>query len=163
VALRIGVRLAVLAEDLSEWLADAAAFDAAGADALWVDLPPDGQPGAELDPLALIAALTAVTFRSLLVTSGAAAARTIATVEQLSRGRLRLVDETGPGVFEPEPAERWLSVETPDGRESWRAMLADVAERGYQGVVVTANPRLLDILRNPGDPGERMDLQLAMG
>jgi hypothetical protein len=64
---------------------------------------------------------------------------------------------------ENSPAERWLGVEAPDGRESWRATLAEAEEQGYQGVVVPAHPRLLDILRNPGDPGERLDLQLAQG
>jgi hypothetical protein len=29
--------------------------------------------------------------------------------------------------------------------------------------MVPANPRLLDILRNPDEPGDRRDLQLAQG
>jgi len=29
--------------------------------------------------------------------------------------------------------------------------------------VVPVDPRLLDILRNPDDPGDRRDLQLAQG
>jgi hypothetical protein len=41
---------------VGEWLADAGAFDAGGADALWIDLGP--QP--ELDVLALAAALAVV-------------------------------------------------------------------------------------------------------
>ena len=41
--------------------------------------------------------------------------------------------------------------------------LADAAERGIAGLVVPADPRLLDILRNPDEPGERHDLQLAQG
>ena len=31
------------------------------------------------------------------------------------------------------------------------------------GLLVPAHPRLLDILRNPDDPGERHDLQLTQG
>jgi hypothetical protein len=93
---RVGVLLGQPPEDLGEWLADAAAFDAAGADALWVDAAGD----ATLDPLAVTAALTALTFRSLLVTalpevSGGpqASARALATIRRLSRGRLALCGE----------------------------------------------------------------------
>jgi hypothetical protein len=89
----VGVLLPPPPEDIGEWLADAAAFDAAGADALWVDAARD----AGLDPLAVTAALATLTFRSLLVTvlpgiSGGPPAhvRTLATVARLSRGRLAL-------------------------------------------------------------------------
>jgi hypothetical protein len=102
-AVKVGVLLPGQPDDLGDWLADGAAFEAAGAHALWVDLVPDSP----LDPLALTAALAAVTFRSLLVTAlpatalpasaGPSAARTVATVTRLSRGRLSVVvdDRTG--------------------------------------------------------------------
>jgi len=51
----------------------------------------------------------------------------------------------------------------PDGRAAWRATLLDAGERGLRGLLVPADPRLLDILRNPDDPGYRHDLQLAQG
>jgi len=190
-AVKVGVRLAGQHDDLGEWLADGAAFEAAGADALWVDVAPE----AELDPLALTAALAALTFRSLLVTTLPtpdlplqARARMLATVGRLSRGRLRILAEAIPpggpadvgtrlGVFrripgdpecfehtrESDEAERWVSASSPDGRAAWRATLLDVAERGFRGLVVPADPRLLDILRNPDDHGYRHDLQLAQG
>ncbi len=60
---QIGVLLARRLDELGEWLADATAFDAAGADALWVD----PAVASELDPLALLAGLAALTSRSLLV------------------------------------------------------------------------------------------------
>ena len=49
------MRLVWRPDDIGGWFADGAAFDAAGADALWIDVT--GQP--ELDPLALAAALAA--------------------------------------------------------------------------------------------------------
>jgi hypothetical protein len=168
----VGVLLAGQPDDLGEWLADAAAFDAAGADALWVDLAQK----VELDPVALTAALAAVTFRSLLITTrpgsdrpSQAVDRTLATIARLSRGRLRVLDAGGPpgeaGVADTVAGlgGTWVSAPSPDSRAAWRATLADAAERGAQGVVVPAGPRLLDILRNPDDPGERRDLQLSQG
>jgi hypothetical protein len=189
-AVKVGVRLAQRPDDLGEWLIDGVAFEAAGADALWVDLA--SEP--ELDPLAATAALAALTFRSLLVTTLPAhsvpplvLARTLATIERLSRGRLRILSavphqdlaDVAPGLavfmrvpgevesFEhtagPDEAERWISAPPPDGRAAWRATLRDTAERGFRGLVVPAGPRLLDVLRNPDDDGYRHDLQLAQG
>lgn len=190
-AVKVGVLLTRPTDNLGEWLADGAAFEAAGADALWVDFAPES----ELDPPALTAALAAVTFRSLLVTTvpaydgpPQALARMLATIARLSYGRLRILAdaiplaglaEIGPGlgVFrripgdpeafehmsEADEAERWVSVPSPDSRATWRATLLDAAERGSRGLLVPADPRLLDLLRNPEDPGHRLDLQLAQG
>ena len=176
-------------DDLGGWLADGTAFEAAGADALCIDLAPEP----EFDPLSLTAALAAVTFRSLLVTSlpasgGPAIARTLGTIEQLSHGRLRILADAVPsgelagialrlGIFrrvpgdaeafehlhEPEEAQRWISVPSPDSRAAWRQTLLDASERSPAGLLVPAGPRLLDILRNPDDQGGRRDLQLAQG
>jgi hypothetical protein len=152
----VGVRLDRQPDAIGEWLADAAAFDAGGADALWVDCGP--QP--EWDVLALAAALAVVTYRArLMVTlhdAPAAMDRTVDTIGRLSRGRLVLMGDAADG-------ELWESVPVPHGRESWRLTCADAVERGVSGLVVPADPRLLDILRNPDDPGERHDLQLAQG
>jgi hypothetical protein len=188
-AVKVGVVLTRQPGDLSEWLADGAAFEAAGADALFIDLAPEP----ELDPLALTAALAAVTFRSLLITSLPAAgesaiARTLGTIERLSHGRLRILADAIPsgelaatalrlGVFRRVPgdteafehthgteeAERWISVPSPDSRAAWRQMLLDASERAPAGLLVPVGPRLLDILRNPDDQGGRRDLQLAQG
>jgi Luciferase-like monooxygenase len=192
---KVGVQLAPPPEELGEWLADASAFDAAGAAALWLD--PGSAP--DVDPLALLAALAAITSRSLLVAAlpepgrePGALARTLATIGRLSHGRLalvagpaeveglasagaagaglavfRLVPEA-PGELErlpsgDEQAERWVRAPAPEGREAWRAALAAAAEQGARGLLVPAGPRLLDILRNPNDPGGRGDLQLAQG
>jgi hypothetical protein len=177
--MKVGVLLARPTEDLGGWLADAAAFDAAGADALWLDPASD----AELDPLVVTAALAMLTFRSLLVATlpedddGAPArARTLATVGRLSRGRLALCgDRAGPdlfrriedGAFERTPVdgepERWVRVASPDGRAAWREAIAGAAERRVAGLLVPAGPRLLDILRNPDGLVDRQDLHLAQG
>ncbi len=176
-------------DDVGEWLADGTAFEAAGAAALCLDFA--AEP--ELDPLALTAALAAVTFRSLLVTSlpavgGPGITRTLGTIGQLSHGRLRILADATPsgelaeiarriGVFrrvpgdpgafehthEPDAAQRWISVPSPGSRAAWRQTLLDAAERGPAGLLVPAGPRLLDILRNPDDHGGRRDLQLAQG
>lgn len=196
-AVKVGVVLPRRPEHLGEWLADGASFEAAGAALLWVE--PDREPG--LDPLALTAALAAVTFRSLLVTTvpaglpAEAVCRTVGTVERLSRGRLRLLTGADPGAGSPagsgtgaagpgatgffrqipgypetyehtrapEQPERWICAPAPDSRATWRTVLLDTAERGFPAVLVPAHPRLLDILRNPDDPGDRHDLHLAVG
>ena len=181
---KVGVLLNQMPDNLGEWLADAAAFDAAGADALWVDCGPNPQ----LDVPALAAALAAITHRARLVVAfpdvsaaPAESTRTVDTIVQLSRGRLALIAdarqlEFGIAVFrrvrgEPDAferldtdeGERWMLVPPPQGRQPWRERRADAAGRGFTGLVVPADPRLLDILRNPDDPGDRRDLQLAQG
>lgn len=170
---RVGVRLAWRADDIGGWLADGAAFDAAGADALWIDV--EHHP--ELDPLALAAALAAVTYRGLLIAPAIAAAdagrlrereRAIETVTQLSRGRLRVIGSgdrefrPGAGTYE-DAARRWADAPLPDSRVVWREMLDNAAAEGLHGLVVPADARLLDLLRNPGDPGQRRDLELSVG
>ena len=205
---RIGVRLDPEPDDLGNWLTDATAFEAAGADALFVDIA----PGNALDPLVLTAALAARTYRTMLVTAlrrddvaSPAAAQRLATLGRLGHGRIRLIDDGAgpdpmagdaaldpmagdaaldpmagdaglalfrrvpgePGAFEhspdPEARQRWVTVAAPDGRPAWAATLADVAERGLDGLVVPAGPRLLDLLRNPDEPDDRRDLLIAQG
>ena len=161
----VGVVLEAAPDDLGEWLADGAAFEAAGAAALWVDLEADGP----LDPLALTAALAAVTSRSLLVTTVPATqrealARTLATVAALSRGRLRIFGAAfSEGETWDEDARPWLAVPSPENRSAWRATILDAEQRGHSRLMVPCHPRLLDILRNADEPDDRRDLHLAMG
>ena len=188
---KVGVLLARRPAELGEWLADATAFEAAGAHALWVD----PEPESELDPLALLAALAALTSRALLVATPPASGYasealgpTLATIGRLSHGRLALAAEPGrleeltalapgsaafrrlPGepvaferLDETDTGERWVQTPPPEGRAAWRTALAAAATNGAGGLLVPAGPRLLDILRNPNDPDERRDLQLAQG
>jgi hypothetical protein len=191
--IQVGVLLDRRPEELGEWLADARAFEAAGAAALWVD--PDPETG--LDPLALLAALAALTAEALLVAPDPAAGDrpgpALATVALLSRGRLALAadpDRLGelaalvpgcdafrrlpgtPPAFERvrrgdraegQVAERWVQAAPPESRAAWRAALADAQAAGVAGLLVPAGPRLLDILRHPEDPLGRQDLHLAQG
>ena len=189
--IKVGVLLARRPDELGEWLADAAAYEAAGAHALWVD----PEPESKLDPLALLAALAALTSRSLLVVTPPASeyasealGRTLATIGRLSHGRLALAAEPGtleelpdlapgsvafrrlpgePAAFErldeTDTAERWVRTPPPEGRAAWRTALAAAVANGAGGLLVLAGPRLLDILRNPKDPEERRDLYLAQG
>jgi hypothetical protein len=188
---KVGVLLERRPAELGEWLADAAAFEAAGAHGLWVD----PEPESELDPLALLAALAAITSRALLVATppvsgyaSEALGRTLATIGRLSYGRLALAAEPGrleeltalapgsaafrrlpgePAAFErldeTDAAERWVQTPPPEGRAAWRTALAEAVTNGAGGLLVPAGPRLLDILRNPKDPDDRRDLHLAQG
>ena len=189
--IKVGVLLARRPDELGEWLADAAAYEAAGAHALWVD----PEPESKLDPLALLAALAALTSRALLVAAPPASdhpsetlGRTLATIGRLSHGRLALAADPGrledltslapgsaafrrlpgePAAFErldeTDTAERWIRTPPPEGRAAWRTALAAAVTSGAGGLLVPAGPRLLDILRNPNDPDDRRDLQLAQG
>jgi alkanesulfonate monooxygenase SsuD/methylene tetrahydromethanopterin reductase-like flavin-dependent oxidoreductase (luciferase family) len=104
VTLRIGVKLPGRFESPGEFLADAQAYEAAGADSIWLSdgmfRPAHGDeympPG--LDALTLLGALAAVTSRVRLGTSVVVApqwppgvfAQVVTTLERLSRGRLVL-------------------------------------------------------------------------
>ncbi len=150
---KIGVLLPPPPDEFGEWLADAAAFEAAGAEVLWIDAGPAA------DPLTLGAALAALTYRSLLVTTlpegEVPEPRALATVRRLSRDRFAL---SADGDW-----ERWERVPPPANRATWRETLADAVERGAEGLLVPADSRLLDLLRNPVQPGGRQDIHLAQG
>lgn len=100
--LRIGVRLPARVESPGEYLADAAAFEAAGADSLWVNeglfRPADGAAhvGTTHEPWTLLAAIAAVTHRARLGTTVSVAtmwppalfAAAVTTLDHVSRGRV---------------------------------------------------------------------------
>jgi hypothetical protein len=150
---RVAVLLDADPYDVGEWLADATAFEAAGVDELWLRYD-DESP---LDPCTLCAALAAVTHRARLVLhpAGDASPRTLASLDQLGRGRFAVADDAEAG--------RWFIIPSPSSRAEWRDTLAAAAERGAHGILAPDGPRLLDILRNPDEPGERHDLQLTVG
>ncbi|MEO3841005.1 hypothetical protein [Streptomyces sp. B22F1] len=170
-AVRVGVLLPRLPEEPAAWLAECAAYDSAGADALWLD----GGPDPAHDVLALAAALAAATGRARLVVAlpdhvpqAALLARALATVVLLSGGRLALAADSrrcaelgavapavpafrrlapaGPGYEEPG-AGRWTPAAAPAGPDAWRTALTGAAERGVHGLVVPAGQPLLEALR----------------
>lgn len=87
--LKIGVLLPSTFEDAGDFLADARALDAAGADSLWID--GDGH-----EPWLVLAAIASVTGRARLVApvsaarAGAPLEGDARTLDRLSRGRLVL-------------------------------------------------------------------------
>ena len=62
-----------------------------------------------------------------------------------------------------EPFDLWLQVASPRDRAAWRETLDAIVPTGATGVIVPASSRLLEILRNPDDEGDRSDLLLAQG
>ncbi|WP_407563697.1 hypothetical protein [Streptomyces sp. 184] len=167
----VGVLLPRLPQAPAAWLAECAAYDSAGADALWLD----GGPDPAHDVLALAAALATATNRAKLVVTlpdsvpqAALLARALATVALLSDRRLALAADTrrcaelvavaptvpafrrlapaAPGYEEPG-AGRWTPVAAPAGPDAWRAVLAGAADRGVHGLVVPAGQPLLEALR----------------
>lgn len=87
--LKVGVLLPSHFEDAGDFLADARALDAAGADSLWID--GDGH-----EPWMVLAAIASVTGRVRLVApvsaarAGAPLDADVRTLDRLSRGRLML-------------------------------------------------------------------------
>jgi hypothetical protein len=61
------------------------------------------------------------------------------------------------------PFALWARADFPAGREEWRRTRADYEAAGATGILVPADPRLLDLLRNPDDEDDRSDLMLAQG
>jgi hypothetical protein len=87
--LKIGVLLPSSFEDAGDFLADARALDAAGADSLWID-------GDGYEPWLVLAAIASVTGRARLVApvsaarAGASLEGDVRMLDRLSRGRLVL-------------------------------------------------------------------------
>jgi alkanesulfonate monooxygenase SsuD/methylene tetrahydromethanopterin reductase-like flavin-dependent oxidoreductase (luciferase family) len=61
------------------------------------------------------------------------------------------------------PFELWTRVPAPAGREAWRALRDAAAAVGATGIIVPADPRLLDLLRNGDEEEDRSDLALSQG
>lgn len=277
--LRIGVRLPSRIADPGEYLADAAAFDAAGADSLWVNEGLFRPVGVErpheptLEPWTLLSSIAAVTHRARLGTAvsvvtmwpPALFASVVTTLDHLARGRLLVgvgagwepaqfaatgvefsgrggrldefmaavrhlwsqpdtpfkgtfydlpalhlaqpfreggppllvgafsepgyrraatsaegfvhgggpparvagtiehIDELRAAAGREGPFEHWVQVGSPADRAEWRATLDAYAATGATGLIAPASSRLLDLLRNPEDEGDRRDLLLAQG
>ena len=61
------------------------------------------------------------------------------------------------------PFECWARIDVPGDRAHWREMLAGYEAAGATGVIVPADARLLDLLRNADEDDDRSDLVLAQG
>jgi probable F420-dependent oxidoreductase len=162
---RVGVKLPALFDTVGEFLADAQAYETAGADSIWLSdgmfRPAQGEafaaPG--LDVLTLLGALAAVTSRVQLGTSVVVAAQwpaalfaeTVATLEHLSQGRVLLgvgagwerVQMEANGVpFESRGRRLDELVEV--ARRLWQGRMEPFQGRFYQlpAVRVLPGPRL---------------------
>jgi len=59
--------------------------------------------------------------------------------------------------------EAWATIAMPDDRTGWRNAHAEYEAAGATGLIVPADPRLLDLLRNGDQEEDRVDLNLAQG
>ncbi|HYM49880.1 MAG TPA: hypothetical protein VET65_04830 [Candidatus Limnocylindrales bacterium] len=158
--MKIGILFPTAFRDPGEYLADARAFEAAGADRIFVEATADA------DPLVLLGALAAVTGRVALgvIAQTEAERRVLSedprlrTVQRLARERVAIGVRTPGGVA--LNGERWVPVGLPADRQAWQTALA---EAGRDGVIVAADPRLVDLLRHPVEEGDRGDLMLSTG
>src|SRR6266446_5603504 len=145
--MKVGVLFPSRFEDPGNFLADARAMEAAGADSVWME------EGVGLDPLLALAAISAVTSHirlGLITQAKGGSGRGLETLQHLSRQRV-ITDH-----------QRWSRVEVPADRDAWAKTLAD-AQPDFDGVLVPMDPRLLDLLRHPDDAIDRSDLLLAQG
>src|SRR6266852_7434021 len=164
--MKVGVLLPSRFEDAGDFLADARAMEAAGADSIWLE---DGEG---YDPMLALAAIAAVTgqlrlglIRSSTPRPNIELDRRMETLQHLSRQRVislvsSLAGEGQGGGL--SGTERWRRVEVPADREAWARTLTQ-SEPDFDGVLVPLDPRLLEILRHPEDGIERSDLLLAQG
>src|SRR5713101_8189206 len=158
--MKIGAELR-LGGDVGELFADARALEAAGVDSIWV-LAREDQ-----DPWILAAALAATTWRARVVVVDAIdRPETRTTLDWISRGRLVIGERDGDAVTVPDSEGalgRWALAELPAGRSEWKALRADREAKGFAGLVLPNDPRLLDLVRNPDVEDDRSDLRLAFG
>jgi hypothetical protein len=89
------------------------------------------------------------------------------TLALLSRGRLILARAgAAEGALEVEAAgvvERWVRAAPPPGRQAWAGALEAATAADAGGLLVSAAPGLLDLLRHPDEEDDRSDLQLTYG
>ncbi len=168
---RVAVALGADLSNVGEFVADARAFDTAGADSLWV------RADAPLDPWLLLAAIAAITYRARLATDAPPRDdRVRRTLETLSRGRLltnAFVHEGDDvaaaktafaGALAKDPKrECWALLSAPRDRAHWREVRAAYEAIGATGVMLRNDPRLLDLVRNPDVDDDRSDLRIAVG
>lgn len=61
------------------------------------------------------------------------------------------------------PFEVWARVVALPDPSEWRRVRQEYEDAGATGIIVPADPRLLDLLRNGDEEDDRSDLQLALG
>jgi hypothetical protein len=142
--MKVAVILPASIADSGDYLANARALEAAGAEMIGVD----GE--LEEQRWMILAAIAAVTTRVKL---RAPSERSLELLDRLSRGRALVGEPAG---------ERWVPLAIPADRASWAAALHDQEQAGANGVIVPWDERLIDLLRNP-EPDDRSDLLMSTG
>ena len=141
--IKVGVVLPASIGDPGDYLANARALDAAGAEMLEVDGDREAQ-------WVVLGAIAAVTERIKLRTPSG---RNSDQLDRLSRGR---------ALVELPANEKWVNISMPADRASWAVAIREQEGAGVTGVIVTWDERLIDLLRNP-DPDDRSDLLMSTG
>ncbi|HEV2475457.1 MAG TPA: hypothetical protein VGX22_02875 [Candidatus Dormibacteraeota bacterium] len=141
--MKVAVIMPASVDDAGDYLANARALDAAGAEIIGVDGDPEQQ-------WLVLAAIAAVTTRVKL---RAPSEQRLDLLDLLSRGRALALEPAG---------ERWVPIPLPADRAAWAAALHDHEQAGADGVVVAWDERLIDLLRNP-EPEDRSDLLMSTG
>jgi hypothetical protein len=142
--MKVAVILPASIADAGDYLANARALEAAGAEMIGVE------GDLEEQRWMLLAAIAAVTTRVKL---RAPSEQRLALLDRLSRGRALVREPVG---------EKWVPLAIPADRASWSAALHDQEQAGATGVVVPWDERLIDLLRNP-EPDDRSDLLMSTG
>ena len=163
--MKIGILFPTTFADPGEYLADARAFEAAGADCLWVE----ALENADADGLTILAARAAVPGRVGLGVAAASAehARALAnaprlrTLQRLAKDRATIGVRVDDGVA--HQGERWVRVAVPADRAAWQASLETAGREGAAAVLVEADARLIDLLRHPVEEGDRSDILISTG
>jgi hypothetical protein len=59
--------------------------------------------------------------------------------------------------------ELWVDLPIPSDRAGWAEATSAYAAAGATGIIVSWDPRIVDLLRNAGEPDDRTDLLIATG
>ena len=150
-ALRVAVLLPTVFQHAGEFFADVTALEAAGADAVLVE-------GSAPASFVLLGGVAAVTHSVKVgcLTREVPPAAAFNALDRISGGRAIVIK---PG----RPPEAWTQIEPPADRAAWKAALAAQEAAGAAGIVVPWDPRLIDLLRNPGADDDRSDLMMSTG
>jgi alkanesulfonate monooxygenase SsuD/methylene tetrahydromethanopterin reductase-like flavin-dependent oxidoreductase (luciferase family) len=79
------------------------------------------------------------------------------------RGALESVHRARASAGLTAPLGVWVRTTMPKDRAEWRSVRDAFAGAGATGLIVPADPRLLDLLRNGDEEDDRSDLALAQG
>jgi luciferase-like monooxygenase len=79
------------------------------------------------------------------------------------RGRLREARTLVGAGRPPASLECWVQMKLPEGHAGWRRTLAAYEAAGADGLLVSLDPRLVDLLRRGDEEDDRSDLTLAQG